>query len=103
MEICNCPPPFSMSARRLFRPRTRFCPPLATVSRSTCGLVSRKFDGESASTYWRGEKATLFSPSPRRPPTCQTRGWVGGGGGGGGGVVWWRRKGGAPSPPLRGA
>jgi len=30
IEICSCPPPFSMSASRLLRPRTRFWPPLAT-------------------------------------------------------------------------
>lgn len=33
-----------MSSRRLCSPLTRFCPPEATVSRKTSGLVSAKFD-----------------------------------------------------------
>ncbi len=60
IEMRSCPPPFSMSASRLFRPRNRFCPPLAAVSRNTWGLVSRKLDGERASTYWRVKKATFL-------------------------------------------
>src|SRR6266404_6205394 len=43
----SCPPPFSMSARRLFSPRTRFWPPLDSVSRSTWGFVIRKLEGAS--------------------------------------------------------
>ena len=51
---------------------TRFCPPLATVSRSTCGLVIRKLEGASASTYWRVKNATFFSDSSDRPSTPAT-------------------------------
>src|SRR5688572_10301021 len=72
IEMRSLPPPFSRSLSRLFRPRTRFCPPLATVSRRTCGLVMRKLDGASASTYWRVKKATFFSDSSERPSTLAT-------------------------------
>src|SRR5258708_3796347 len=53
IEMRSSPLPFSMSESRLFSPRTRFWPPLFSVSRSTCGLVMRKFVSDSASTYWR--------------------------------------------------
>jgi hypothetical protein len=33
---------------------------VATVSRNTSGLVSAKFDGASASMYWRVKKSTFF-------------------------------------------
>jgi hypothetical protein len=72
IEMRSLPPPFSRSDSRLLRPRTRFCPPLDTVSRSTCGLVIRKFEGESASTYWRVKNATFFSDSGVRPSTSAT-------------------------------
>ena len=60
IEILSWPPPRSMSSSRLWRPFTRFWPPEATVSRNTSGLVSAKFDGASASMYWRVKKSTFF-------------------------------------------
>ena len=60
IEILSWPLPRSMSSSRLLRPRTRFWPPVATVSRNTSGLVSAKFDGASASMYWRVKKSTFF-------------------------------------------
>ncbi|MNC87840.1 hypothetical protein D3C83_36020 [compost metagenome] len=53
MRVLTSPPPRARSSSRLFNPLTRFCPPLATVSRSTSGLVNRKLLGESASMYCR--------------------------------------------------
>ena len=37
----------------MFRPFTRFCPWLFTVSRKTSGLVRAKLVGDRASMYWR--------------------------------------------------
>ncbi|MNC92115.1 hypothetical protein D3C83_84850 [compost metagenome] len=76
IEMRSSPPPFSMSFSRLFRPFTRFLPPLAIVSRSTWGLVMRKLDGASASTYWRVKKATFFSDSSGSPSTLATACWI---------------------------
>ena len=63
----SCPSPSSRSSSRFFRPFTRLVPPDFIVSRSTCGLVSAKFDGDSASTYWRVKKSTFFFDSAGRP------------------------------------
>ena len=76
MLIRSCPSPFSRSASRLFNPLTRFWPPLARVSRSTCGLVMTKFDGASASTYWRVKNATFFCDSSGSPSTFETAPWM---------------------------
>ncbi len=61
-----------MSSSRLFNPLTRFCPPVAIVSRKTSGLVSAKFDGASASMYWRVKKSTFFFVPSSRPSTLPT-------------------------------
>ena len=76
MLMCRLPLPFSMSESRLLRPLSRFWPPLVSVSRSTSGLVSAKFDGESASTYWRVKNATFFSDSAGMPSTLATACWI---------------------------
>ena len=68
--------PRSMSPSRLDRPLTRFWPPLARVSRSTCGLVAAKLDGLSASTYWRVKNATLRCASGVSPSTSPTASWM---------------------------
>jgi hypothetical protein len=72
IEILSWPLPRSMSSSRLCRPLTRFCPPVATVSRKTSGLVSAKFDGATASMYWRVKKSTFFFYSGSRPSTPAT-------------------------------
>ena len=69
IEILSWPLPRSMSSSRLFIPFTRFWPPVATVSRNTSGLVSAKFDGASASMYWRVKKSTFFRVCWSRPST----------------------------------
>ncbi len=72
IEILSWPLPRSMSSRRLWRPLTRFCPPVAIVSRNTSGLVSAKFDGASASMYCRVKKLTLRFVASSRPSTLPT-------------------------------
>ena len=57
---------------RLLRPLTRFCPPVAIVSRNTSGLVSAKFDGASASMYCRVKKSTFRFVASSRPSTLPT-------------------------------
>ncbi len=47
-RIRNMPRPASISSASIFMPRTRLSALDATVSRSTSGLVSTKFDGASA-------------------------------------------------------
>jgi hypothetical protein len=47
-RIFSMPLPAAMSSASIFRPRARLSPLLATVSRSTSGLVSTKFEGDSA-------------------------------------------------------
>ncbi|MGY3081830.1 hypothetical protein ACVWZZ_008238 [Bradyrhizobium sp. LM6.10] len=47
-RIFRTPLPAAMSSASIFRPRARFSPLLATVARSTSGLVSTKLDGDSA-------------------------------------------------------
>ena len=76
MLICSWPSPRSMSASRLFRPRSRFSPPEASVSRTTSGLVSAKFEGDSASMYWRVKKSTFLRASAGRCSTFDTAWWM---------------------------
>ena len=73
IEILSWPLPRSMSSSRLLSPLTRFWPPVAIVSRNTSGLVSAKFDGASASMYWRVKKSTFFFVASSRPSTLADR------------------------------
>ncbi len=68
MEIRSWTFPCSMSCSRLASPRTRFWPPVAIVSRNTSGFVSAKFDGASASMYWR-VKASIFRRAAGSSPS----------------------------------
>ena len=72
IEMRSWPLPRSMSSSRLLRPRTRFCPPDAIVSLNTSGLVSAKFDGASASMYWRVKKSTFRFVGSSSPSTLAT-------------------------------
>jgi len=72
IEMRSLPLPRSMSSSRLCSPLTRFCPPVAIVSLNTSGLVNAKFDGDSASMYWRVKKSTFFCVCSSRPSTLAT-------------------------------
>jgi hypothetical protein len=47
-RILRSPPPASMSSASMRMPRTRLSALLSSVSRSSSGLVSTKFDGDNA-------------------------------------------------------
>ena len=47
-RIFRSPPPASMSSASICMPRARFSALVVSVSRSNSGLVSTKFDGDSA-------------------------------------------------------
>ncbi len=48
--------PFSMSPSRFFMPSCSDSPPDCSAALMASGFVSRKLDGEAASTYWRMKK-----------------------------------------------
>src|SRR5260221_699566 len=83
IEICNCPPPFSMSARRLFRPRTRFTDMEVTRAGSLASFayrsmyalaipISSRIAAESDSACFWVKSARIFDE--RSATDCTTLG-----------------------------